>query len=159
MGSRLAFFGVIWAYCALVWLYALNTPPWEVPDEPAHFNYVRLIVEQAALPVLQAGDYDLVYLESIKARKFPAEMSIAPIRYESHQPPLYYLLAVPFYEFDRDAALNTQLLGLRLYSALWGVVLLALIYRIAALLLPRGGGLPLLATALPAGRCSRASGT
>ena len=150
MGSRLAFFGVIWAYCALVWLYALNTPPWEVPDEPAHFNYVRLIVEQAALPVLQAGDYDQAYLESIKARKFPAEMSIAAIRYESHQPPLYYLLAAPFYGFDRAAALTTQLLGLRLYSALWGVVLLALIYRIAALLLPRGGGLPLLATALAA---------
>src|SRR5713226_9454337 len=38
MGSRLALFVIIWVYCGLVWLYALNTPHWEVPDEPAHFN-------------------------------------------------------------------------------------------------------------------------
>jgi Dolichyl-phosphate-mannose-protein mannosyltransferase len=150
MGSRLALFGVIWAYCGLAWLYAVNTPRWEIPDEPAHFNYVRVIVEQAALPVLQAGDYDQTYLEAIKAAKFPPDMPVAAIRYESHQPPLYYLLAVPFYLPERDAGLDARLYGLRLYSGLWGAVLLTLVYRIAALLLPRGIGLPLLASAFVA---------
>jgi hypothetical protein len=150
MSSRLALFAVIWAYCGLVWLYTLNTPHWEIPDEPAHYNYVRKIAENATLPVLQMGDYDQAYLEDIKSRKFPPEMSIAAIQYESHQPPLYYLLAVPFYILERDAPIDVRLLGLRFFSSLWGAVLLALVYRISSLLLPRGFGLPLLACAFVA---------
>jgi 4-amino-4-deoxy-L-arabinose transferase-like glycosyltransferase len=150
MGSRLALFGIIWAYCGLVWLYALNTPTWEIPDEPAHYNYVRTIAEHATLPVLQAGDYDQAYLEEIKARKFPPEMSIAAIQYESHQPPLYYLLAVPFYVLGRDAALDSRLIGLRLFSGMWGAVLLAIVYRISSLVLPPGPGLAFLACAFVA---------
>jgi 4-amino-4-deoxy-L-arabinose transferase-like glycosyltransferase len=150
MGSRLALFGVIWAYCGLVWLYALNTPHWEIPDEPAHFNYVRVIAEHAALPVLQPGDYDQAYLDAIKSSKFPPDMPVSAIQYESHQPPLYYLLAVPFYVLERDATLDARLFGLRLYSGLWGAVVLALVYRISALLLPRRIGLPLLASAIVA---------
>src|SRR5205085_11049290 len=98
MSRRLAFFGIIWAYTWLVSLYALNTPAWQVPDEPAHFNYIRVLAEQAALPVLQAGDYNQAYLDDIKARKFPASMPIDSIRYESHQPPLYYAVEAPFYK-------------------------------------------------------------
>ena len=54
-------------------------------------------------------------------------MPVTAIQYESHQPPLYYLLAVPFYVLERDATLDSRLFGLRLYSALWGAVLLALV--------------------------------
>src|SRR2546425_6914846 len=114
MSSRLAFFGIVWAYTLLVALYAVHTPPWQVPDEPAHFNYVRVIAEQATLPVLQAGDYNQAYLDDIKARHFPAGMSIDPIRYESHQPPLYYVVEAPFYKLGEATSLDGRLLGLRL---------------------------------------------
>ncbi len=74
-------------------LYALHTPLWQVPDEPAHMNYALHVARTGTLPVLQMGDYDATYLEKIKAAKFPPDMSVASIRYESHQPPAYYVLA------------------------------------------------------------------
>ncbi len=73
--------------------FALGTPSWQVPDEPAHVNYARHVAATGTLPVLQPGDYDAAYLEAIKAARFPPTMSVTSIRYEAHQPPLYYLLA------------------------------------------------------------------
>ena len=94
---------VLWArwllrlFIVIYWgigtLYVLRTPLWQVPDEPAHVNYALHVARTGTLPVLQPGDYDAEYLERIKAARFPPEMSVASIRYESHQPPLYYLLA------------------------------------------------------------------
>jgi len=49
--------------------YAVLVPAWEAPDEPAHFAYVLLLVEQYTLPVDHPGALG-----------------------EEHQPPLYYLL-------------------------------------------------------------------
>src|SRR2546421_12851096 len=82
-------------------LYAVRTPHWEAPDEPAHFNYVRVLAVTGTFPVLQQGDYDQAYLEEIKSEKFPPELSVDAIRYESHQPPLYYVIATPFYLIPR----------------------------------------------------------
>ncbi len=150
MAKRLPLFGILWAYLLLAALYAVNTPRWEIPDEPAHYNYVRIIAEQFALPVLQLGDYDQAYLEAIKARKFPPDMPVDGIRYESHQPPAYYVLAAPFYLAGETAAPDARLIGLRLYSALWGAVLLALIWRLAAQVFPDDAIVPLLAAGLAA---------
>ena len=33
------------AYLVLGVLFAVRTPPWQAPDEPAHVNYVRQLVE------------------------------------------------------------------------------------------------------------------
>ncbi|MBI5879090.1 MAG: glycosyltransferase family 39 protein [Chloroflexi bacterium] len=150
MARRLPLFGIVWAYLALAALYAVNTPRWEVPDEPAHYNYVRTIAETGALPVLQLGDYDQAYLEAIKSQKFPPDMPVDGIRYESHQPPSYYLLATPFYIAGQPAHPDARLIGLRLYSVLWGAVLLALVYRLAAQLFPDDPWLPLIATSIAA---------
>jgi hypothetical protein len=86
---------ILSVYVLLAALYAVFTPKWQAPDEPAHFNYIRAIGDTGALPVLQKGDYDQNYLEQIKAAKFPASMSVDAIRYESYQPPLYYIAAMP----------------------------------------------------------------
>ena len=88
---------VVVLYLALATAYAVYTPAWQAPDEPAHYNYVSYVAEEGRLPVLAPGDYPAAYLEEIKARRFPADMSIAPLRYEAHQPPLYYLLAAGVY--------------------------------------------------------------
>src|SRR5574340_1261751 len=84
---------VLLVYVLLAGLYAVRTPRWQAPDEPAHFNYVRAIAETGTLPVLSPGDYDQKYLEEIKSKRFPADMSVDSIRYEAWQPPLYYIAA------------------------------------------------------------------
>lgn len=92
-------------------LYVLCTPPWQAPDEPAHYNYIAFLVQEGRLPVLKMGDYPHSYLEEIKSRHFPPEMSIEPIRYEFHQPPLYYILASPLF-----ALTGGNLVALRFFS-------------------------------------------
>lgn len=124
---------IIVASVAVGVAYAIATPTWQAPDEPAHYSYVRYLIEQRALPVLQQGDYDFAYLERIKAARFPPDMSIDSIRYESHQPPLYYLLsavvAAPLPESARP-------LALRLFSVLLGACLLGVAYRVIGRLFP-----------------------
>jgi len=117
-------------YALLGVLYAVYTPDWQAPDEPAHYNYVRYLAEEHRFPILKPGDFPAAYLEEIKAARFPPEMSIAPIRYEFHQPPLYYLLLVPLYRLFGGALLPLRLAsmllgGLALVVVYWGVEALA----------------------------------
>ena len=55
-------------------LYLLATPPFEAPDEPAHYAYIRYLVDERSLPPLIVSSD-------------PWEQG------EMHQPPLYYALA------------------------------------------------------------------
>jgi len=89
--------------------------------------------------VLSPGDYDQGYLEKIKAAKFEPSLSIDSIRYESHQPPLYYLLAAPAYLAARPFGLLTSLYVLRLLSVLLGASVLWLSYRLLSGLFPDDG--------------------
>ncbi|MGQ9715347.1 MAG: DUF2142 domain-containing protein [Anaerolineae bacterium] len=117
---------VLLGYLVAGVLYAAFTPPWQAPDEPAHYNYIRHLAEGRGFPILLPGDYPHQYLEAIKARRFPADMPITPLRYEFHQPPLYYLLAVPIYWGSSGALLPLRLfsvaLGALLLLAVWGLV-------------------------------------
>jgi len=126
---------VLAVYLVLGALYATRTPAWQVPDEPAHYNYVKYVAENGQLPKLEVGDYPADYLEQIKSQRFPPSLSIEAIRYESHQPPLYYLSAAAVYRLgrmllghagtDREAAVL-----LRLFSVLIGGVTLVVGYLI-----------------------------
>jgi 4-amino-4-deoxy-L-arabinose transferase-like glycosyltransferase len=117
---------ILGLYLALGILFAANTPPWQAPDEPAHYNYVRYLVEQGSFPVLHMGDYPHAYLEEIKSRHFPPDLSIDPIRYEFHQPPLYYALAAPIYGLTGGDPFS-----LRLFSVALGAGIVLLAYAIA----------------------------
>lgn len=129
--SRWLLPAIVVIYLILGTLYAVYTPAWQAPDEPAHYNYVQYLAEQHHFPVLKPGDYPAVYLEEIKTARFPPEMSIAPIRYEFHQPPLYYVLAVPVYRLSGGA-----LLPLRLLSVALGALLLLVVYWTVQALAP-----------------------
>ncbi len=118
---------IVIVYLTLGTLYALFTPAWQTPDEPAHYNYIRYIVEQGRFPILKPGDYPAAYLEEIKTAHFPPELSIAPIRYEFHQPPLYYLLAMPVYSLFDTLTTEGALLPLRLLSVAMGAILLLVV--------------------------------
>jgi len=121
---------VMVVYVMLGVLYAVNTPRWQAPDEPAHFNYIANLATERRFPILQWGDYPHQYLEQIKAARFPPTMPITPLRYESHQPPLYYLLATPIYLATSEVSLDWQVLALRLFSVALGAAGLWVLQRV-----------------------------
>jgi len=137
--------GIILAYLVIAAQYAIRTPAWQVPDEPAHYNYVRYVVERRSLPVLQPGDYDQAFNERFTDPANTPDLPIDPMRYEFHQPPLYYLLAAPVY-----ALTGGNLVALRLVSVLLGGALIAVSFFAAREACPQRLDLALGAAALVA---------
>jgi len=115
--GRVALGVLVAVYLALASLYAVRTPDWQAPDEPAHYNYVRQIADEGRLPVIAPGDWQQEYQDRLKASRFAPELldRLDTIQYEDHQPPLYYLLLAPVYALS-----GGDLLALRLASALLG---------------------------------------
>lgn len=148
--SRALLATIVAVYCLLGFAYAVETPKWQTPDEPAHYNYIAYLAENARFPVLQEGDYPHQYLEEIKAAGFPPEMSIETIRYESHQPPLYYALAAVLFRLTGALGFDAQFLALRLFSVALGAGLLLVAYAIATAVFPDDAYVPLTATAMMA---------
>ena len=127
---------ILSVYLTIGSLYAINTPEWQAPDEPAHYNYVKHISKTGKLPVLKVGDYDQGYISKLTERGFPSDMTIDLLRYEAHQPPLYYLLATPvFIVFDGS------LLALRLFSLVLGGCVIVLSGMATNVIFP--GNLPI----------------
>ena len=119
---------ILIAYLALGTAYALQTPAWQAPDEPAHYNYIKFIAEKHALPILHKGEYDQAYNEEFtRTPQNTASMSIDPLRYENYAPPLYYLLAAPIY-----ALTGGWLNAIRLFSVVLGGALVVVAYLIGA---------------------------
>ena len=131
MKHRLALALIILVYLGVGTLYAIRTPDWQVPDEPAHYNYIRQLVEDRRLPVLELGDYDQAYLERLTGEGFPPELSVEVVEYEDHQPPLYYLLATPVYR-----AFDGALTPLRLFSVVIGAGVVLCAFAVAAVVFP-----------------------
>lgn len=146
MINRLFLGLILLAYIALGTAYAVKTPTWQAPDEPAHFNYTRDLAQGQGFPVLKKGDFNIEYLEAIKAAKFPNSMPIDPIRYESHQPPLYYLLSAPILRLGSSLPLSQQVILLRFFSVFLGTCLLLVSYLTAKAVFGDG----LLALSVPA---------
>jgi hypothetical protein len=136
---------ILLAYVALAALYAINLPAWQAPDEPAHYNYIHELAATGQLPVLRVGDYDQAYIEQLTGQRFPPELSVAPLRYEAHQPPLYYLLGAGIFRLTGGA-----LLLLRLLSVMLGALFILLIYAIVRLIFPGRPALALGAAAFTA---------
>ncbi len=72
--------------CRLAYLFF--TPVFYAPDEQAHFNYIKFIAERGEFPILTT------------------KLGDAGNEWEYFQPPLYYLLLVPFYAFAKLAGFN-----------------------------------------------------
>ena len=131
MTRRIVLALILVAYFILGILFATNTPSWQAPDEPAHYNYIAYVAENGSFPVLHPGDYPHGYLEQIKNAEFPPDMPITSIRYESHQPPLYYLLAAPIYSLT-----GGNLTALRLLSVLLGAGIVLFAYGVGRRAVP-----------------------
>ena len=111
-------------YLVLVGALIFQVPLGHAPDEVAHLDYVKYIVENSGLPVFRGAappDYG----------------------YEFHQPPLYYLACAPGgVLFSGDALF----LWCRAISALFGLGTLFLIAHATRVLWPENEQLELLAT-------------
>jgi 4-amino-4-deoxy-L-arabinose transferase-like glycosyltransferase len=123
------------AYAVLAVGYALRTPIWQNPDEPAHFNYIAQLAETATLPELRQGDWDSALLDRLKNGQLTPGDDIRTIRYESWQPPLYYLLAAPAYRLGAADVWQT-VLRLRLFSVVLGGITLAIAFAAAREVFP-----------------------
>lgn len=149
-------------------IYSAVVPPWQAPDEPRHFEYVKLLYEKGRL--VGWGDATPAIEQEIIAsmRRFdywryghsdapplpPGKLptSFGQIwawpgtQHELHQPPLSYLLyLVPLVlTAGQDTAL--QLYALRLLSVLLGVAVVLIAFHTANELFPDN---PRLALAIP----------
>lgn len=82
-------------YCALSALYAIFTPPWEAPDETAHYLYAAGLAEQNR-PAQASG------IEQTKS--FSQDQAYLSSSYEWFQPALGYLPAALAYKVIRQIA-------------------------------------------------------
>ena len=76
-------------YCALSVMYAILTPPWESPDEPAHYLYVSQLAARWRPPqksTIQQTD------------SFSRDQAFMSSNYEWYQPALGYLPAAVVYK-------------------------------------------------------------
>ncbi|MDZ4764211.1 MAG: glycosyltransferase family 39 protein [Chloroflexota bacterium] len=136
---------IVFAYLALGAAYAVRTPAWQAPDEPAHYNYIAQVAAQGCCPIIRAGDYDQAYLDTLRGQSFALETlaRLDSIEYEDHQPPLYYLLAsIPYALFDGS------LTAIRLLSVVLGAGSILCAFGIARTLYPARAGVGLAAAAL-----------
>jgi hypothetical protein len=84
-------------------VYLWRFPAWRAPDEGAHFAYIVHLAQTRSLPIFEGMGRGVTY--------------------EAHQPPLYYLTALPFVAslLEDKAHHQTALYLLRFFSTLWGL--------------------------------------
>jgi len=128
-------------------LYAIYTPAWQAPDEPAHFNYIRQVAQDGCCPRIEPGDWQSDYLSLLTSTRFAPEHLdlLDTIQYEDHHPPLYYLLASLVFKLSAG-----DLIALRLLSVALGAGVAVLSYLISRRILPAQPQIALGAMALVA---------
>ncbi len=114
-------------------LFAIKTPAWQAPDEPAHYNYIAQVAFNGCCPKIEPGDWDSAYLDQLKAAKFAPDLlvKLPTVQYEDHQPPLYYLLEAPVFTLT-----NGSLIALRLLSLIMGAGIVLCAYGLVRVFLP-----------------------
>jgi 4-amino-4-deoxy-L-arabinose transferase-like glycosyltransferase len=122
---------IIGGYLVLGALYALNTPPWQTPDEPAHYNVIAQIAAEGCCPIISEEDWNAAYLAELTRSQFPPGADLTSVSYEDHQPPLYYLLATPLYTLT-----GGSLVALRMFSVVLGTGIIGAAYVLGVRLIP-----------------------
>ncbi len=129
--------------------FALLTPDWQVPDEPAHFNYVRQVsTHRGCCPIIEVGDWDQNAMWDLIGEGFPPGSDLSAFQYEDHQPPLYYQLASLIYNLGHDEAVQLKLL--RLLSVIYGAGVVYCAYALGKAVVPDRPGVALGAAAFVA---------
>jgi 4-amino-4-deoxy-L-arabinose transferase-like glycosyltransferase len=82
-------FSIALVYCMLSFLYAILIPPWESPDEPAHYLYVSQLAARWRPP--QKSNI-------LQITSFSIDQAFISSNYEWYQPALGYLPAAVVYK-------------------------------------------------------------
>jgi hypothetical protein len=134
-GERWIVLGLVLVGLALRLGFALTLPPFQAPDERAHFDYVRFLLDEGRLPVQP-----------------PPTSFRAFSDFQAYQSPLAYLSFVPVAAISRagdDGPVST-LRALRKQNAVFGAALVVVAFAVAARLRPVGDPLRLLAPCVAA---------
>jgi 4-amino-4-deoxy-L-arabinose transferase-like glycosyltransferase len=158
--------------CALVALlnglaWSLIIPPFEVPDENAHYAYVQQVAERGTLPrqiapegqLSPAEDATLAALDFYQMigeirnpvpfteiqqreieramRKHPGTVGDGDALTATNNPPLYYTLEAVPYKIAAGGTVLDRLTLMRALSALMGAVTILLVFMFLHELLPR----------------------
>jgi hypothetical protein len=134
-------------------VYALLIPPWQTPDEPSHFAYVRFISQNHRLPPSERVPVSEEILASMShfgfwKLRYSAldQFSLAELRkfrVATTHPPLYYLLGtVILIPLSGDDVIR-QLYVLRLASVFMGAFTVLVAFRATKTLFPEDSILPL----------------
>jgi len=134
-------------------LYAALMPPWQAPDEVAHFVYARLTADLGRLPVAAEAPPELeteilASLARHRAWDHRGEAAPQPLPTALNQTPFAYDLILqrrslgylPFVAAVwplRSAPVEVQLMSMRLASVLIGALVVLTTFAMARLTLPR----------------------
>jgi 4-amino-4-deoxy-L-arabinose transferase-like glycosyltransferase len=157
----------LWAWlaaalgCGLLYMFAV--PPWQHPDEPTHFEHIRLIAEAGRLPDENEVSLPLRWeiARSMLAHNFwgytgspepvlddesLSKVGVSPIGiYTFTQPRLYYAVAAAWLWPWLGQPVEIQLYAVRFLSVLLNLIIVACGYLTARLVFPRQ---PVLAAAV-----------
>lgn len=103
----------------LLWAYVVESG--RAPDEWDHFDYIRHLVYRHSLPI-----YGVT----------PRFTNPNALNSETQQPPLYYLLGMPFYLLGGQTP-TSQVLAVRVLSVLLGTATVALTYALGRAVAPK----------------------
>jgi hypothetical protein len=134
-------------------IYVLVIPPWQTPDEPSHFGYVRFVTENHCLPTFERIPVAEGIVASMSRHDFwklryhslePASLDEkTEFRIASRHPPLYYLLGTLLLIPLKGRDIIWQLYVLRVASVLMGTLTVLVAFRTTRMLFPGDPILPL----------------
>ena len=132
--ERRLFLTILLGYLVAGALYARFTPAWQLPDEPAHYNYIRQVAQAGCCPRIEPGDWSSEYLARLTNGRFAPDLlgELDSVQYEDHHPPLYYMLASLVFKLGEG-----NLASLRLVSVLLGAGAVVLSYAVSRRILPQ----------------------
>jgi 4-amino-4-deoxy-L-arabinose transferase-like glycosyltransferase len=114
---------ILAVYFGLGAMFAVRIPAWQMPDEPAHYNYIKQLSATGRIPVIENGDWIVGFSPPGPDKR---DLDIAPLTYEDHQPPLFYVLATPVFQLS-----GGSVTALRLFSLSVGALTIVFAYLVA----------------------------
>lgn len=129
-------------YAVVASLFATRIPAWQVPDEPAHYNYVRQLAQTNQFPVIEPSDWNAQFSPPGPEQR---DVAYETLTYEDHQPPLFYALAVPVFNLS-----GGSLTAMRLWSVFISLFSLIFAYLAVQAIFPARPWLAAFATAFMA---------
>jgi hypothetical protein len=137
-------------------VYLALTPPWQAPDEPQHFQYVRFLLDERRLPTQKDAAIDTPLTEQVRQSMLQfdfwalREHDTVPLKLEHRigwvHPPLYYSLAAVALAPFGPLNVVAQLYIIRLFSVILTALTIWVSYQAMRCLFPDS---PTLAISVP----------